>query len=118
MKLKEKLYPIDTDLRKTMEKQFIKDNINVKKNWSKGLLHFFTITDDGDTFLTIFNKNMKKLYSSAVIFNEIDIFNEELGRQIAVGRMCKNTDFINSIRVPEVSLTINGYLLDHTGHVC
>ena len=106
MKLNEKLHTLSEPMIRQMQKQLIKDGRNLQKDWSKSLLYTFGCTDAGDTYLTIFNKLTKKLYSAVVIYNEADIFNEEKGQLIATGRMCKNTDFVWSIEddsIPEIT---------------
>ena len=100
MKLQEKMYTLPESMVKSMERQFKKDNVNVKTRWYKELLHFFVITDECDTFLTIFSKKTHKLYCSMALFNEVDTFDEHKGQMITVGKMCKNTDFLNSVKEP------------------
>ena len=97
MKLQDKLYKLPEEYVRIMETQFKKDKICVNKNWYKQVLYNIAVSEFNDTFLIIFSKISGKLYSTVSIFNEVDVFEEDKGVFIVLGRMCKHTDFLATI---------------------
>ena len=112
MKLQEKMNKLSEKMVKIMNKHFKKDKISVRKNWHKDIIYYCLCLRNSksnkdnsqcssimeDTFLVFYNKRTKALYSSVVIFNDNDTYNSHKGQQLALKRMCQNTDFINSVR--------------------
>lgn len=106
-KFADKFEPLakDSNVFKTISKQLNRQGVMTQKNWYKNIrgMSVYNANNEKVLVLMLYNTKTKEFFSTCSVCHDIDTFNPEIGLKICASRMAKHTDFVNSIKVPNIT---------------